>query len=458
MKKVTLYYLLFIGIFSCTKTEIKYINNYQNNVIVSALDIFINGDTTVNNLWVIPPKAIVHFGSGGHIHGKGTMQGGIIDAALTQDIFDTTFSLSNIKTYNQDFSVCWYGSKTSNKDNSNNLQKAINTCIDNNLKNCFIPTGNYTYSKPLTITNIYKGNYVGVSIRFYGEGQYWNDRSTLTYTGLSGAALGIQYGKGTEIDHLKITGTFLPPVTTDSTYANTLLTSFGTNASTYGLVIDYDGTKNAGGSTGIKVHDMWVTNFGTCYSVSPNSVTFNGDILVFENIRCGEARIGFQSNQAQEKGNVIRGIYSWGKIHTLISIGQSGKFQAGNYTIDGGNIAGNCIRLFDIRESGWFPSSISNLYAESIATIGTIYAGDSKNQLPTEIKSCTFDFGYINQVGKQNLFSGNSLYTKFSSCLFRYYGDYTSRMKMSGWATFENCYFSCGVGGIDNDNNGFIFK
>ena len=155
-----------------------------------------------------------------------------------------------------------------------------------------------------------------------------------------------------------------------------------------------------------------------------------------------------------EKGNSIHGIYSWGSIHTLISIGQSGKYQAGNYTIDGGNIAGKCIRLFDIQEAGWYPTSISNIFSESIATVGSIRSGDSNNQIPTKISNSIFHFAPVSEAGTQKLLYCNSTFIKFEDCLFRYYGN-NDPLVMEGWATFENCSFS---GPIVNVYNGFVIK
>jgi len=442
--------LLVMIIASCKKITTEKIVTAQT-YYSSSNDIVISKDTTINGNWDIPTNTVIRFESGGHISGTGTITGGIIAAPLTQSIFDTTISLINTTLYNNDFSVMWYGAHPKNYDNYNYLQKSINTCIANGLVNCFIPKGFYKYSKSLKIFKLYKNNYVGVAVRLYGESGFWDDKTTLSYNDLTGFALGVQVGKGVEIDHLKLIGKFLPPITSGPSYYNTPFASFGTNRGSYGLIIDYDGTKGTSGSTGIKVHDLWVTNFEILYSVSPNGVTNNADILKFENIQCGDARIGFQSNQAQEKGNTIQGIYSWGKIHTLISIGQSGKYQAGNYTINEGNIAGKCIRLFDIREAGWFPSSVSNLFAESIGSIGSIQCGDSKNNLPTKISSCNFQFAYVSEAGVQNLLNCNSPFIKFEDCMFRYYGN-NDILHMSGSASFENCFFS---GPISNPNGNF---
>lgn len=407
-------------------------------------DIFINKDTLINNTWKIPSGAIIKFGSKGHISGTGTIRGGIIDASLEQWIFDTTLTIIPEGTYGKDFSAKWFGAGRV-KDNSNALQKGINTVLANNetLRNFYIPKGTYNYGTPLIIANTYKGQYSGSTIHMYGETSFWDccSGTTLRYMSTGGFALGLQLNKGTEINNLAITGQFKSPGGTDTAYYNTPFEKY-TDANGkcgdyyFGIVIDYDGSKNVGGSTGVKIHDVSVSNFTIDYMVSPNGKTFNADILLFENIKCGDAKVGFASGQAQEKGNVIRGIYSWGSIHTLISIGHYGKSQAGYYTIDGGNIAGRCIRLFDISQSGWYATSISNLYSESIASIGNLYS-----QIPTSVSNCNFHFLYAKVIGRQTILNSNNDKIKFSNCIFRYYGS-KEDMKFTGYATYDNCFFS----------------
>ncbi len=417
------------------------------NCPLFAQDIFINKDTTVNNTWNIPSGAILKFGSKGHISGKGTIKGGIIDAALGQWIFDTNLTISPEGTYGSDFSAKWFGAGRQ-KDNSEALQKGINTVMSNSgtLRNFFIPKGVYNFTKSLIIANLYKGQYAGCTIHIYGETSFWDsgNGTTLRYTATDGFAIGLQVNKGTEINNLAIIGQFKSPAGSDSNYYNIPFENYkddnGKCGEQYaGIIIDYDGSKNSSGSTGVKIHDMWVGNFSINYLVSPNGKTFNADILIFENIRCGDAKVGFASGQAQEKGNVIRGIYSWGSIHTLISVGRYGKAQAGNYTIDGGNIAGRCIRLFDISQSGWYSTTIANLYSESIATVGNV-----SSQIPTGISNCTFHFVFPQVIGRQTLFYSNSDKTKFTNCIFRYYGS-KEPMKFGGYAIYDNCVFSGAV-------------
>lgn len=412
-----------------------------------AQDLFINKDTTINNTWNIPKGSIIKFGSKGKISGTGTIKGGIIDAAYTQWIFDTSLNVFPEATYSNLFSAKWFGAGQF-KDNYPALQKSINTVLNNSstLHDLFIPRGVYAFSKPLKVESIYKGSFSNCSIHLFGESSFWDSGTgtTLQYTSTDGFALGIQLNKGTEIDHLTITGMFKAPEGSDAEYYAIPFDQFndvnGKCTPLYaGLVIDYDGSKNVSGSTGIKIHDMNIGNFTINYLISPNGKTFNADILLFENIRCGNAKVGFATGQAQEKGNVIRGIYSWGSIHTLYVVGKYGKAQAGSYTIDGGNIAGRCIRLFDISQAGWYNSNISNLFAESLGSIGNI-----STQIPVNISNCTFHFMYPSKVGKQVLLSSNSEKVVFSNCILRYYG-LQDPMLIKGKATFNNCQFSGAV-------------
>ncbi len=409
-----------------------------------AQDIFINKDTLLEKDWNLPTGAILKFGSKGHISGNATIRGGIIDAALSQWIFDTSINIIPEGTYGKEFSAKWFGAGFV-KDNASALQKGINTVLANpeKLRDFFIPKGVYEFSKPLLLQTLYKGNYSASTIHIFGESSFWDccNGTTLRYTGIDQFAIGLQLNKGTEINNLIITGQFKAPQVSDAIYYNISFEKFtDENAKCSqmyaGIVIDYDGSKNESGSTGIKIHDVFVGSFSIDYLISPNGKTFNADILLFENIRCGDARVGFATGQAQEKGNIIRGIYSWGNLHTLYSSGRYGKSQSGNYTIDGGNIAGRCIQLFDISQRGWYATNISNIFAESIASVGSI-----TSQIPTAINNCNFHFVHPKTIGRKTLFYSNNDKIVFNNCIFRYYG-IKDEMQFNGSAVYNNCYFS----------------
>ena len=403
-----------------------------------ANDITISKDTTLTSNWVLPLNTVIHIINNAQIHGRATMVNPIIDAPLRIKCFDTTISFSNAQPYGQDFSTLWYG----NEDRA--VQKAADMCIANHIWNCFNPRGIYTITKPIKLANLYNGSYTAVELHFYGESDFWHEATVFNYTATTGFCLGIQVGKGSNIGNITLRGPYKAP--SDPTApANTWR---GTSI-TQGIVIDYDGTKNSGGSTGVVVHDTKVTNFTYCYAVSPNGVTFNADILTLNQIQCGECYVGFVSGQAQEKGNSINGIYSWGKVYCLINIGNEGKAQAGQYTIRGGNVAGGCVNLFNIRQSGWYGVAVYDLFAESVTSIGNATTGDSQSTPPMSFYSCTFHF---NKPGATVLTS-NSNKIVFTNCLFRYYG-MPDTLHMAGVSTFVGTEFS--KGGVASNQLGGI--
>ena len=408
----------------------------------------VNKDTAISGSWDLHGKIL---NISAKISGNCIIKNALLEANPFIQIFDTTVTLMGCRA--REFSAMWYGASSNNKDNSAAFQKSINTCI--NTMPLYIPKGTYNFSRSLKIFVLYNGAYSGASIHIYGDGGIWDAGTILHYTG-NDFALGGQVLKGAEIDHLTITGNFHSPGIEGLAYYSIPFSAYndpkvGQNLS--GIIIDYDGSKNTGGSTGVKLHDLNVSNFAIDYLISPNGHTYNAEIIIMENIRCGDARLGISSGQAQEKGNVIRGLYSWGRIHTIFATNIYGKNQAGNYTIDGGNIAGLPVRLIYNPESGWYPTSISNLFCESLGSIGTITAGDSKNNMPTSISNCVFNFAIPSIAGSQVLLTSNSTFIKFNNCLFRYYGRYSDTLHFAGTATFDNCSFSGPVAG----NGGSVF-
>ncbi|MEP6949315.1 MAG: hypothetical protein ABI863_08580 [Ginsengibacter sp.] len=390
----------------------------------------------------------------GKISGTVTIQNAIIEANPYIQIADTTVTFINCKT--KEFSSAWYGAKSTNADNSVQLQKCINTCIKNGIKNLYI-ADNYSYSQTLKAFNISNGQYIGWALNIYGDGDRWDDRQTLHYTG-SGIAFGVQLAKGGSISKLTIKGNYKPPKNTGPVYYNT---PFPVKPGNSGIVIDYDGSKNTGGSTGFFIEDTDVDGFDVLYDISPNGATYNADIIHLNNIHCGNGRIGVRSGQAQEKDNEINGIFSWGSIQVLIQIGKSGKVQAGNYVVRGGNVAGGCVQLFDISLSGWNSFHVYGLYAESIARIGTIYARTDLYNPTAGLNGLEVKFQTPDNAGAQTLFTGNSYKIIFRDCDMWYYdGKKGNPMTWAGNFTFDNVDFGGGVWNnpglinIKHDNSG----
>lgn len=375
----------------------------------------------------------------GKISGNVTITNAIIEASPFKQIFDTTVIIgSGVQV--ERFSAMWYGAKPSLLDNSRQLQYAINASINKNWW-LYIPSGIYKTKDSLIVKSGEYGAYQQSKIKIYGESSMWGDGgSVIKYSG-DFCAIGLQLNKGTVIKNLILSGNWKSPATTGIDYYSTLLENYNNESVSggngNGLWVDPFGDWNQrSGSTGLLFQEMQIGNFMTNVKIS-NSISQNAEILIFENIQIKDGKYGFLTNQPQEKGNVFRGIYSWGKLHTLFTI------NSGNYYIDGANIAGSNIRVFNINSSGWFPSHIQNVYAENIGSVGNIYTN-----VPASISNSIFDFAHKNFAGNQVLVSSGEK-VKFNNCLFRYYGN-SDVMNMATSSAFENCGFSGPLTGVSN--------
>lgn len=380
----------------------------------------------------------------GKISGTVTIQNATIEANPFMQIFDTTVTIGNNVNI-REFSGKWYGANSTRANNTRFLQKCIDQCVGR--YSLYIPKGNYIDSGSLSIS-VYQGNgiFIQTSLKMYGEASFWDngEGTQITYLGDS-CAIGLQLNKGTEIHNLVISGKWVSPSGTDSAYFNTSYANYTNQSSSggngWGIWVDYYGNwSQRSGSTGCKFYDLKIEKFKTLIKIS-NSITQNGEIMRFDNIQLGEGKVGIEGSQPQEKMNVFDGIYSWSSLHTLFQFAGN----AGNYYLTNINVAGRCIRLFNINSTGWFPTHISNVYAENFATIGTL-----SSYMPMDISNCLFDFIYpTNGVGYQTLVSTGTTKIKFDNCIFRYYGQ-GYNLNFSGEATYENCLFSGTVVGVPN--------
>ena len=367
-------------------------------------------------------------------------------------MFDTSVTLQNCTPYKDRFSVAWYGANPYRSDNWCYLQKSINTCLDNKIWYCFVPAFSgreYFYSKTLDIKSIYKGNYAFCSLKFGGEGSFWTSWvSTLHYTGTKGSAYNFQLNKGSEFGPIKLKGPWKSPTGNDSTYfsynSETYKDISGKNISNdlYGITIDgyppLDGM-TASGSTGITFNDVTVDGFAILIALSPNGITANDDIMRFNDIHLGDGYIGIQNGQAQEKDIRFDGMYCWGNVYCLISIGHAGKYQAGDYSFSNGNIAGRVIRLFDISASGWYSTHVDNFFAESIREVGVI-----STQIPITISNSTFNLNPMISKNRIVLW-GNSSMIDISSSIIGYNDGLKTSVWVHGQMTIEsNCSFRGG--------------
>lgn len=393
---------------------------------ISFSQVRVINDTTINGNWNLQGKLL---SLSAKISGNVTISNAIIEANPYIQIFDTSVNLSNCRT--KEFSTAWYGAKQSNVDNFWQLQKSINTCIANNIVNLYVAES-YRYSQSLKVCNLYNQQYTACNLNIYGDGNMQQPVQTLTFTG-KGMGIGFQMMKGGSVKGLWFVGNYLPPEQTDICFFTTIWPS----AFHPGIVIDYDGTRNVGGSSAFKVLDCMVSNYDVAYDVSPNGVTFNADMLYFDYIGINDCRIGIRSGQAQEKGNVINYVKSWGKLNTLIQIGNSGKYQAGQYTINNGNIAGWCVQLFDVQLSGWNSFHVKGLYGEGVGRIGNIYSATSQHTIPAEI---TVDIRLVPKATSNisSIINANNNRITFRNCTIWYYGYTDQTLVFTGKMCFDS--------------------
>ena len=428
--------------------------------------VVISASVTINGTLTIPQEKIIKF-EGGKFSGRGTINGGIVEANYHAQIFDTTLTV-NPKTVDQYFSVKWFGAMGNNNDDHSAIQRSINTCIKNNIRTVYLPAGKYKISKPLIILNA--GTFC--TLELLGESSFWDSNmgSELATTFTNTFAIGIQNGKGCKIRKLKITGLFSPPNTNDrkkffntsfenfkdgvcrdsrySPYASIVIdpfTNLSSNklpsdggypglASFYGL---YNAFSTQTGSTGIEIEEMSINNFVVGICSSPNGLTRNAEITIMNKIQFENCKLCISGGQDQEKANVISNIYCWGGTHTIFGTDlYGGPRMAGNWNIDHANIAGGVVRFIYNDQHGYFPTYISHVFAESLGTWGTI-----NSELACSISDCHIDFEYPNVAGNQTLITSWGQNIVYRSCNFRYYGESTP-MKIEGNAVFEHCYFS----------------
>ncbi|HEY5462427.1 MAG TPA: hypothetical protein VIJ95_04160 [Hanamia sp.] len=483
MKNIFLCFLLF-NFTAYSQTYIAKSNNSndQTNLLQAAFKdpaiktVLINSsDIVINGILNIPQGKMIKFENGYQLKGSGTINGGNYDADYQQQIFDTSLTV-NPRSVNQYFSVKWYGAKGNNTDDYAAIQKSINTCIKNNIRVLYIPTGRYKISKPLIIRGAddsKSGNQrTFCTLEIMGESSFWdsNSGSEIVATFNNAFAIGIQNGKGCKIEKLKISGLFSPPSMRDSKAFYSLpfekFTDEKCRDSRYspysGIVIDpftnlpsnplppdggypsllgYYGQsaklQTQSGSTGTDLEELNISGFVVGICSSPNGLTRNAEITIINKVQFSNCKLCISGGQDQEKGNRISNIYCWGGTHTIFGTDlYGGQRMAGNWNIDHVNIAGGVIRFIYNDQHGYFPTYISNVFAESIGSFGTF-----NSQLACEVSDCIFDFAYQAQAGVQTLLTSYGVNVVFRSCNFRYYGE-TTPLLMAGNCVFDHCFFS----------------
>lgn len=351
------------------------------------------------------------------------------------------------------------------------FQKGIDSCIAGNIPFYFIPPGRYVCKEPLILSNwsAAQGYYAAFSLQIIGASTFAGadgSGTILDFESMTdGFGIGIQAGKGCEIHGIKLIGAFNYVLTSAYNFYNSTLQNFtdgkcrDSRFSPYAaVVIDpfgpsipadsgyrelasfYKGSTN--GSTGTVIEDCYFTNWVIGIITSPNGQTHNAELTIADKIQFGNMKICVAGCQDQEKMNRVSNVMEWGVVHTCFALGLYGAGSIGNWDLDHWNIAGYTNEFVYDNEGGYYPSYYSNIYAESIGRIGTIYSTNG-----TTFSNSSINFAGYKEAGSytEGMISGYGV--TFSGCQLRIYGQFSPITILTGSGSnifhFRDCAFDC---------------
>lgn len=446
--------------------------SYQKRILFpgSQLNYLISSTVTIAS------NVILEFENGAILNVTGVLNGGIIDAAYTQQIF-TPASIVNPSASMTEgiFSVRWMGADNTNvSDAQPAIQAAVDTVIRNNIsfKTVWFPNGTYKINTPIIAYKWTGTNYAQHTTYLKGENSFWLSPvgvgAKIMPTFKDTFAIGIQRGKGCKIYGLYIQGLFAPPFTqpnyafysctfdnfidatcrdtTYSPYTGIALDPF-TNSPALpadggypGLTSYYRGTGGASGSTGTEIEDIFIGNFVVGICSSPNGTTLNQELCHITKLQLASCKLGVSGGQAQEKGNTVDKFACWASTHTIFATGLYGAQTPGNWYVTNGNMAGAVNRFIYNKEGGYYPSYFSEIFAESIGTFGTLNSG-----VAASVNKCIFNFisPSDSKTVQGTIISDGGMPVAFNDCLLRYYGAGASYpICIYGNPIFRGCVFN----------------
>lgn len=451
------------------------LNSIFNHADVVTIILDAQQVVTINGTVDAQGKTI-NFNPGGRFTGSGTISDAIIDADYQQHIFDTTVNLADCRLASSMFSVKWYGAVGSNVvDDQPPIQKAIDTIVANVSlgKDLYFPKGSYAILAPLIVYDWDGANYEFASVNLIGsEASHFTNtfsesiiRATFTNT----FAIGLQRVRSMKIRGLYIQGQFTPNwnFSTDAgklafyegDYA-TWASQWGVRDSAYSpysaIVVDpfrmqsgalppdggYPGLESwyrgntTGGSSGVMISECRIDSFTVALMISPAGFTQNAENIHVDYVSIENCKVAYASSQRQEKNNTFNNLISWNAVHTMLDTVSYGQFQGASPNVDGWNIAGRNVRLFNIPNLQ-HTVTFKNIYAELLYRIGTVHGGE----VSIAVEGMYVDFiGILPLVPSEHCSAEN---VKFDSCAIRYYDDlFNKRLCFKGSNnTFIQCLF-----------------
>jgi hypothetical protein len=297
------------------------------------------------------------------------------------------------------------------------IQEACDYCIANP-QACVavhLPVGRFRISHPIILEKVVDGKWQFFTLKLNGAapaksaGDQYLSRIICDYP--DGFAIGIQSGRGVEIENLAITGKYSFPNSVNTSNIGTLKwTDWGQDrhySPVAGIVIDpfcdsnyiapadrYPGMNSfylpgtgRGGSSGIDIKQCAIHNFPVGIMLTPNPFTFNDEMINITDDNIDAVKVAIAIGQDQSKEIHIDRLKCWASTQTVLDGSHYGRGTGGgSVMINGMNLAGCVNQLFyltDIR----FPLSAIDVYAESLFRIGTVYGTPGANLI-----NCSIDF------------------------------------------------------------------
>src|SRR6185369_14335349 len=280
--------------------------------------------------------------------------------------------------------VKWFGALGNGAHNDiPNITKAI-AWLNNNTNSptrvLYFPSGNYVINSPIIVARFNGTTYSQVNMTLMGQANAKNSpsqyTSVITPTFNNTFAIGIQLGKGCNIENFKISGQFSFPNTLSNISVDTLTEAQWTDGSARqntvtpyaGIAIDpfsdslsytsnsdlYPGLHSycpAGlpraGSTDINIKNCNITQFIVGVILSPSNQQ-NADEINMDQVNIGGNKVGFAFCQSQSKDCNVTRFMAWAPVYSIFDNATYGIRHgdgAGSPNINGGNIASQVYQL-----------------------------------------------------------------------------------------------------------------
>lgn len=431
---------------------------------------------TISGTLNVPDGKVIRFTNGASLIGTGTIDNMTIDADLRFNILATTLTLTHTMTVGNLVSVKWWGATGDGITNDQpSIQRAGDVIIANpKLPRTlyFQPGLTYKITSPLIFYNWTGADYAFFTLNLLGQDSaYFNgtgteaiiDASSITDT----FAIGYQVARSSLIKGLVIKGSFNPSFASYSAYVSTDYSTWAsmwgvrdTRWSPYsGICLDpFDntgslpnierypglqslyrgsGTNVTTGCSGVRIAECRIFGFTVNVMISPNGQTQNAENTHIIDCTLEIAKVAYASGQDQTKDNFIVRAISWERVHTLIDTISYGQLSGQPAFVDGWNVAGNVIEIYQLAAPR-SQVSFKNIFAESLWRIGT---GNGGTGVTIQDGSFNFNENTVPVIFPPTHVDGNLIV--FRNCVLKYYDNlFNKSLRVKGYGyVFQDCQF-----------------